>query len=467
MDPYRTLFRHLLLPTWETTIRRRATLARWAELERTQWGSPEQIRAGQRAELRALLTHAQTNIPYYREIFADAGLDPRDVRDVRDLGCLPRLTKDVVRARYEDLVDARTRARHVHKRTSGSTGIPFRFEYDRDSEVWRHAARWRGYGFAGYRPGARALYYWGQAIPIRGWKGLKIGLDRAFRRERFVNCFEQDEASLLAAIDVLRTYRPEFMVGFTVATAILARFILDRKSSEIGPVTVLCAAEGARDGDREAIAQAFGGPVFDTYGSRETMLLATECEMHDGLHTMDETHVIETVIGERPARPGEVGDVLVTDLHNYGMPLIRYQNGDLAMAREDAPCACGRGLGRIERVMGRKSETLRNAQGDPIPGMLVHSMISHLQHSLREVQVVQRASGEVVLRVVPGGASDGRVLETMATTVRTYLRGLPVRVEAVETIERGPNGKHRCIMVEPPAIPSRDNVAPIELEATS
>jgi phenylacetate-CoA ligase len=454
MDPYRTLYRRLLLPTWETAIRRRPTLQRWAQLERSQWAPREQVQAIQLAALRTLLEHAQRHIPYYKELFARVGLDPRGVTSASDLAVLPPLTRDLVRAHYEELVDPRTRGHHIHKRTSGSTGIPLRFEFEPDNEVWRHAVRWRGYGFAGYRPGARAVYYWGTAVPARGFRALKVRADRALRRELFVNCFRQDEASLGAAAEAIHRYRPEFMVGFAMATAVLARYVLEHGPRPRAPITVLCAAETAHGSDRAAIAEAFGGPIFDTYGSRETMLIAHECNAHAGLHTMDETHVVEAVVGDRPARPGEVGDVLVTDLHNFGMPLIRYQNGDLAQATEDGPCPCGRGLGRIAAVMGRKSETLRNAKGDPIPGILVHSLISYLDHTLREVQVVQRANGEVVIRIVPGGPGDAAVLETMASTVRSYLWGLPVRVEWVDAIERGPNGKLRTIVVEPPSAPA-------------
>src|SRR5262249_44211897 len=147
----------------------------------------------------------------------------------------------------------------------------FRFEFDLDSEIWRHANRWRGYGFSGYRPGARALYYWGMPAPLVGIRGAKMRLDRWFRREKFVNCFSQDEESLAKSVEIIRRDRPDFIVGFTVATAILSRYIIENKLRDWGTIPVLCAAEAAIGRDREAIVEAFGNRVFETYGTRETM----------------------------------------------------------------------------------------------------------------------------------------------------------------------------------------------------
>ena len=145
-----------------------------------------------------------------------------------------------------------------------------------------------------------------------------------------MDCLRQDAKSLARVVTAIRRRRPHVLVGYTLATATLARYIVDRGITDLPSVTVITGAEALLDPDRHVIQTAFRGEVFETYGSRETMLLAAECEQHDGLHTMDEAHVVEVVDGDRAAPPGTVGEVVVTDLHNFGMPLIRYKNGDMA-----------------------------------------------------------------------------------------------------------------------------------------
>lgn len=451
MDLYGGLYRKVLMPSWER-LRGRRLFETLDFLERSQWQPRATIEAFQLMELRRLLMHAQRHIPYYRDLFADYGLDPRRVESIQDIARLPPLTKELVRAHRRRLVDSRTAATHIHKATSGSSGQPFEFEYDQGSEVFRRAMKWRTYAWAGYRPGTRALHYWGMPVPLVGMTGWKIRLDRALRREHYVDCIAQDEASLLRAVDEIRRFRPAVIVGFTLALARLARFIVERRLRDWGSIAIIGGAEPLFDADRAVLVEAFGPHVFDAYGARETMLIAAECEAHEGLHTMDEGQLVEVVVDGRPARPGEVGEILVTDLHNFGMPLIRYRNGDLAEVREDSACSCGRGLGRsVARVVGRRTAQLRDARGEPVSGLLIPALIALFRHHIEEYQVVQRASGEVVIRVVPGPRYDADAMAEVVRRAAPYFGGLPVRLELVSQLERGPGGKHHPVVVEPPS----------------
>src|SRR5262252_1273672 len=141
---------HVLFPEWETWVRRRRTLEYLKLLRRTQWMRADAIEALQLDRLRRLLAHANANVPYYRELFRRIGFSPNDVRRREDLGAIPPLTKEIVRARYDDLVDPAHRGKNLSKGTSGSTGEPLKFEYCRDSESWRQATKMRGYECSGY-----------------------------------------------------------------------------------------------------------------------------------------------------------------------------------------------------------------------------------------------------------------------------------------------------------------------------
>ncbi|HEY3499052.1 MAG TPA: hypothetical protein VGK73_30380 [Polyangiaceae bacterium] len=456
---YTALFDSLLWPAWERVIRRRETLSHLSYLEQSQWQDPEERRTEELRALVQLLSYAGRNVPYYRDLFRAQRFDPRGVRSKEDLGELPFLTREIIRERYDDLIDPAHRGKNLKKGTSGSTGTPLKFEYSRASECWRQAIKVRGYGWAGYRPGRKTFYYWAavsSAVPT-----FKIRFDRALRRETFLDSMRQDEASRQHALDTLRRTRPDVIVCYTQSCAQFARWIVDRGLRDWDDIPVICGAEAVLRADRAALERAFGSEIFETYGSRETMLMAAECEAHAGMHLSEENLLLEIVRDGRPAARGESGDVAVTDLHNLGMPMIRYLNGDLAVRGESGRCSCGRGLERIERVDGRRADTMVDRDGNAVPGIVFHVLFSDARKELvKQFQAVQNAKGEVVLKVVRGRDFAEDAFEHVAGRFSTYLRGLPFTVEFHEVIPpHRRSGKIQTIIVERAARPSLPTVS--------
>jgi len=185
------------------------------------------------------------------------------------------------------------------------------------------------------------------------------------------------------------------------------------------------------------------------------MLMASECDAHYGLHTSMENLIVEVIVREpggttRPARAGESGEVVITDLHNLASPLIRYVNGDLAVARGDQRCACGRGLVRIGPIEGRVTETLYDGAGRAVGGLVFNILFSAIGRVARNFQVVQRADRSIVFKVVPYGGNA--LPEPEAALVRAhaehYLPGAKFSIEVVEDIPLTAAGKRRVVVVE-------------------
>ena len=242
--------------------------------------------------------------------------------------------------------------------------------------------------------------------------------------------------------------RPHAILAYTQALASFARWVNEHGCRDWPDVRVLCCAEGLMPRDREAIEKAFGPEVYETYGLRETMLIAAECEAHAGMHMSEENVVVEVAPGGRPAVVGAAGDLLVTDLHNYGMPFIRYANGDVGSMAVDGVCPCGRTLRKLARVEGRRMDTLRDANGDPVPGMLFASILQLDAGALRAFQVVQKASGEVELKVVRGRDWHEERFTAASRRLGGYFKGLPFRVTFCDDIPASKSGKRRPIVVE-------------------
>jgi phenylacetate-CoA ligase len=450
MQLYSWTYDKLSSTVWQRVAHGRPVARYTGLLERTQWLDAQAIERLQVDALRALLRHAGAHIPYYREVFARVGFDPRGVTTRADLAQLPLLTREVVRERAADLVPAARGRSHV-KETSGTTGAPMRFEYCNDSESWRQAVRLRGYGWAGYRQGQPTLFYWGgvQSEVLRGFAGVKTVLDRALRREVYVDAGQRGEAAMEKTARLIERMRPHIVIGYTQALALFARWVDETRRRRWGDVPVICGAEAVLPDDRAILTRVFGPRIFETYGSREVMLMSAECSAHEGMHLSEENVLLEVVRGGTAAPAGEPGEVVVTDLHNYAMPLIRYANGDMATLARPGVCGCGRWLRRLERVDGRVVDTLRDAHGKAIPGAVFVWIMIGQEGMVRQYQLVQHATGAATLKIVPGPRWSHERFAPTAARLASRFEGLPLRVVTVPEIPPGASGKLRPVVVEP------------------
>jgi len=348
---YAAAYETLFFPAWQRFVRRRPIGTHLRRLERTQWYDAESLDRLQIEALRRLLVHAGQQVPYWRDLFRRIHFDPRAVTRREHLAELPVLDRETVRERQAELIDPALAPSNIRRATSGATGVPLPFQYCSQSDAWRRAVRLRGYAWAGYRMGQRTVHYWGEAArAARGWAARKAWVDGVLRRASYLDAVAEDEASLWSAADRLARVRPHCVIGRTRALANFARWAIDRGARDWPDARVICAADALEPQDRSAIESAFGPAVFEMYESREAMLIAAECAAHHGMHISEENLLVEIARDGDPVPPGERGDVLVTDLHNYGMPFIRYANGDAAAIAPEQTCPCGRALRRIARV---------------------------------------------------------------------------------------------------------------------
>lgn len=459
MDLYGSFFRTLMFPAWERVVRQRLTVDYLRDLETTQWYSHDRLVDLQSRKLRDLIRHAHAHVPFYRDRLRESGVGPDDIKTVEDLRKLPLLTRDDTVGSQETRQSTAAPFATVKKTTSGSSGSPLSFGYNIESDHMRNAVKLRGYGWAGYRIGSPVLFYWGSAekpskpsLVTR----TKIDLDRRLKREHYIDCTPSGDDHLASVVAEIRRLQPHCIVAYSQAGASLARYVNRSGSRDWPTIPVLCAAERVLDADRDAIRQAFGPAVFETYGSREFMLHASECEAHDGMHVSMENLIIELVVrgddgSVRQAEPGEAGELAITDLNNLGMPFIRYLNGDLAKARTPDPCPCGRGLARIGPVEGRVTATLRDGDGNPVNGLVFNLIFCELAESTRQFQAVQHVDGSITLKVVPAATMNEATLDHLKRHTSKYLPGVEIRTELVDDIPTTRTGKRRVVIVEKPA----------------
>jgi len=200
---------------------------------------------------------------------------------------------------------------------------------------------------------------------------------------------------------------------------------------------VLSAAEPVTERTRELVLAALGAPLFNAYGSREFMSVAVECDRHEGLHVNAENILVETESDD-----GSPAEFLITDLHNYGTPLIRYRIGDVG-SLATGQCECGRRLPRIRAIEGRVADLLRLPDGRVVSGLIFPHVVKDF-FQIREFQVEQRSPESIVLRVVLNSPLMPPDVDSLHRAI-TRIIGHNINFEIVDvpSIPRLPSGKRR------------------------
>jgi phenylacetate-CoA ligase len=443
MGLHAALVRYVTLPLWSRRHGRRH-LRYVGHFERLHRSSGAEIAQAQQEALRELVAHAYDNCAYYREQFDRAGLRPREVRSTSDLAALPPLTKDIVRSRPIEHFLARNYPADKRRKamTGGSTGSPMVFYRDDRCIDMRWAAtiafdRWYGWDIGekmGVVWGARTDYEWHRTLKARVRNFL---VDRVLP----LDSSSMTRAKVREYIAALRRFRPRMVLGYPNPLYMVAREMIETGINDLRPRAVVSTAEPLADEQRATIGDAFGCRVFDRYTSRESGIIATECEAGDGMHISAGSVLVEAVRGDHAAGDGEPGVLLVTDLLNYAMPLIRYRIGDVAAVTHE-PCSCGRGLPRLQRVAGRVTDFLVATDGSLVSGIAMWSMLREVEFP-GQAQFIQERRGEVTARIAGREGIAPADLERLQQALRRYLGAdMGLHFEYVEQIEPTPSGKY-------------------------
>lgn len=446
MPRFDVTLRRQLIRAFEGGLKRRPVFGYWAELEASQWWSTERLEALRLDRLRALIGHAATTSPWYRDRWTAEALGATTITSLADLERFPIVDREVIVAHRLAMRSTAPGMNLIAKATGGSSGVPLQFDLDHDSNERRMAAWHRGYGWAGAGPGTRQWYLWG--VPpdtTAGWRKQKVRLyDRLYRRTT-MSCFELGESTLPRFVASLARSRPDAIVAYTGALYAFARLLEAEGIVPYQPTSLVVGAEALHDFQRETIERVFRAPVFETYGSREFMLIGAECPEHAGLHLTAEHHLVEIVDEDgQPVADGVEGDVVITDLTNFGMPFIRYRNGDRGVMATGT-CSCGRHLPRLARVAGRRLDVLTTPDGQHLPGEFFPHIMKEFA-SVQRFQVIQEVADEVIVRIVAPtwSAEDAaRLTREVGAVAGGQLR---IRVETVADIPLTGAGKLKVVV---------------------
>jgi len=398
----------------------------------TSW---EELRAEQDRRLAQLLERAIRQVPYYHAYPL--------VKRVDDLGQLPLLAKSQVRAAGTGLYDqVLIRDHHYTGHTSGSTGTPLVFKWTLDTLRTRFAMRDNFYAFYGCHPETEYNIRLGGRLfmpPAQNRPPFWI-TDRVSRQLMF-SLYHMSEAALQSFLPVVNQVQPTFVTGYPSAVHTLAEFCL-HEGSAFRPRAVFTDSETVLDYQRDTVRAAWGCEIHDYYGM-EAGWLAGQCPQGQ-YHLSPLTSIVELLDEEdRPQVPGEVGEIVVTDLVNPLMPLIRYRTGDAGIW-SSTPCGCGWQTPTLERIEGRMDDVVILPNGRKI-GRLDH--IFKAASNIRECQIIQETPSEFTFLVVPEeGYSDTIQQKLLAEAYARLGQDVTINIQQVAAIERTSRRKFRSVI---------------------
>jgi phenylacetate-CoA ligase len=406
------------------------------------YAAREDIVAMQTRGLTRLIRHAYDQVPYYRNLFDRAGLEPEDVRSLADLPRVPISTKqDLVSAPPGDLFSRGTDpARMVVRRTSGSSGPIFTMLRSPGEEFVSemHQLRIRSYY------GLRALDT--QVVAVMDTRTMK-GMSRLHRWAHRLGFHRTFMVSPLLPpelfLDRLAELKPDVILGLTGPMARIAGFMDDRRRESIRPRYVITSGEVLTAAMRRTISAGFAAPVYDKYVCAELGHMAWECTTSGELHTADDQVILEVVRNGVPVAEGERGELVATSLRFHAMPFIRYRLADV-VTRGREQCVCREPFSTIRAIQGRMIDYFYLPDGRVLHPYELGAAMQQSVDWVKEFQLIQERRDLIVANVVPTvRPSEEETLRVIGASAQLFGPGVELRLTFVDRIEWGETGKLR------------------------
>jgi phenylacetate-CoA ligase len=404
--------------------------------------TPERLQEYRGRNLRRIIHHAYTSVPLYQALWDSHRYSPLAVRAADDLINLPLVTRKDFRARplRESLARGEDPARMITVHTTGSTGEPFVVCRTRAEDFIFHVFRMRAMTSFGLRPTdrmARIGTHPHEQSPFAWRAAQRLGL------------FRQAQIPLLDAplkiASALREARPDVVTGNSGVLTRVAREITASPDGAPRPRFVVTSSEMLMPGMRRRISEGFLCPVYDTYCSEEFGLIAWECRKTGLYHVCDDNVVVEVLKDGRPAREGERGEIVVTALHYFGMPFVRYFLGDEGVAGPTL-CPCGAPFSTLSEISGRRVDYLRLPDGRELYAAVAAHAIQAFAPWVEQYELVQERLDRIVIQMVAVPRPTPAAVSHLRSSLEDLLgREVDIRLEFVLEIAPGPGEKFRIL----------------------
>ena len=431
-----------------------ATHATWLavlyQLDQSQWWARSEIESQQFRQLSLLLSHAAESVPFHAERLRPLSDRKFQIRQHEEFRQIPILTRDEVLEHFRALVSTSLPQDHrpmLEGRSSGSVGKPVNFYHTKVTKVLGKAFNLRNELWHDIDPMARIA-----SIQAGGANSNGGEIRAEQRRDSIFPCGSVHRFSCIKPVDDQLRWLKSVSPGRIVThPSNLAALLAEAKATkvelpELKHINTL--GEVLPPEVRALCKEVWGLPVTDIYSCREANILALQCPENEHYHIQSE-HVIFEVLDEndQPCKAGERGRVVVTDLHNFAMPLIRYEVGDHAELGES--CSCGRTLPVLKRIWGRTRNMMVLPTGQRIWPQVGLAEISKLL-PIKQIQVIQKTLREIEVKIVLSRPVEPEMYDDFGKAARKifakFSSEFRVTVSVVDNIPKSKSGKYEDFM---------------------
>ena len=417
-------------------------------LQESQWWDRRKLEEYQIRQLELLIKHAYNNVPYYRRIFDERGLKPKNIKCFDDLRKLPYLTKHDVRNNLSDLIAKNYPKTKIHYvRTSGSVGIPLSLCWENGvTDPKESAFIWRQWNWAGYFFGQKRLILRGNIInKVKDGKRHWCEYN-PLQNALVLSSYDMKNENLSGYIEEIIKFRPEAIQGYPSSLYILADFLREKKQKLHGIRCIFTSSETLLYYQKEKIIMHLGARIYDHYGNTERNALIMQCE-EGNYHIISEYGVLqlEDADGRLIQEENTVGEIIATGFDNYAMPFIRYRTGDRALSSNKI-CTCGRNFPLLGRIEGRTQEFIVTNYNGYISMTVIHGLHSDIFDNVKQFQFYQDMPSRVILKIVKRDAYSEMDSSKIINKLQEELgHEMDIQLVFVNEIPRSAGGKLGCL----------------------
>ncbi|HHT9119111.1 MAG TPA: phenylacetate--CoA ligase family protein [Candidatus Hypogeohydataceae bacterium YC41] len=404
-----------------------------------QWRSSSELKQIQEEKLRRLIHHAYRSVPYYRKLMDSAGVKPQDIQGTSGLKLIPTTSKKTLLAlpKEEIVSEDFKNERLVTIQSSGSTGCPFSVLFTRQDSRLTWFSFLRAFTANGLNLWDKTLIYTGSfRIPSKKPWFEHLGILRRY--------YVAIEAEADARVEGILRFNPSVIQGTWGVLLALAKEVTGRSIKDIRTKLIFGYGDTIASSERKFIGDILGGRIVDIYGSGEAGIIAWECGHCPGYHINIDMVIIEFLKDGQDVSPGTAGEIVLTNLHSYAMPLIRYEQQDMGI-RSDKKPLCGRGLPLMKSFEGRTDDFVILPTGKAVPPSFFIAVFTPLK-DIFQWRVVQESAHKIKVLIVSSKVSSEKIRNIENALKEKLGAEVEITIELVDEIKKDPSGKRRAVV---------------------
>ena len=392
--------------------------------------------------LRSQLIDAYENVPFYHKAFKSHGLVPQNFSSIKEIRDYPVLTRDDIQKNDTNFFSKKFKPDKVKQsHSSGSTGRPLWVSFDQDTWIRKkYLSKLRSRTECGLKLGERVAIYDTDSAEALTRRNQQKLLNNPLLKMKYFSIFSDIEQGITEMLQ----WAPQNIDSVPSHLFQLAHAMEPNEVKPVALKRIFTSSEYLEPNIRRYFKDRYAADVFDIYGCTEIKEIAWECERHNGYHINEDEVLVEIINDDKPVGFGEVGDIVITDLRNKAMPLIRYRIGDRGLFRP-GPCSCGRTFDLMAPSAGRSSDFIVTPDGHKFSPYLFTTAIEKI-NGLLQYQLAQEDVHSITVKAIMSEQAGTQELLEIKTKIQAVLvEPMDIKVETCKKIDIEENGKFKVV----------------------